>query len=88
VYGFMASTNPNPPICMALTIPGEAFGAEIVCTKVDVSKSDQVEKWIEDTVRVFGRLDGAANVAGVAAGDGETTCQTIVSRVASPPPFG
>jgi NAD(P)-dependent dehydrogenase (short-subunit alcohol dehydrogenase family) len=78
----MASTNPNPPIYMALTIPGEASGAEIVCTKVDVSKSDQVDKWIEDTVRVFGRLDGAANVAGIAAGDGDTTCQTIVSLVA------
>nr|XP_036574446.1 Levodione reductase 2 [Colletotrichum truncatum]KAF6780881.1 Levodione reductase 2 [Colletotrichum truncatum] len=33
-------------------------------TVVDVSKSDQVRDWIEKTVRDFGRLDGAANIAG------------------------
>ncbi|KAF2807403.1 putative short chain dehydrogenase/ reductase [Mytilinidion resinicola] len=53
---------------------------EITCTKVDVSQPDQVEKWIEDTVRFFGRLDGAANVAGIAAGKGETTVQTIKQK--------
>lgn len=63
-----------------LIIPGEASGAQIECTRVDVSNPDQVDKWIADTISVFGRLDGAANVAGIAAGDGDTTCQTIVSR--------
>ena len=56
---------------------------EIACSRVDVSKPDEVDKWIGDTINVFGRLDGAANVAGIAAGDGDTNCQTIVSR--SPP---
>jgi NAD(P)-dependent dehydrogenase (short-subunit alcohol dehydrogenase family) len=34
-------------------------------TKVDVSKRDEVDAWIDDIVRKFGRLDGAANVAGI-----------------------
>jgi len=34
-------------------------------TKVDVSKRDQVDAWIEETVKEHGRLDGAANVAGI-----------------------
>jgi len=55
----------------------EASEVQIECTRVDVSNPDQVDRWIADTVSVFGRLDGAANVAGIAAGDGDTTCQTI-----------
>jgi len=46
---------------------------------VDVSNPEQVEEWIQATVKEFGRLDGAANVAGMAGGDGDTTCATIVS---------
>lgn len=34
-------------------------------TKVDVSKRDQVDAWIESIVEKFGKLDGAANVAGI-----------------------
>jgi NAD(P)-dependent dehydrogenase (short-subunit alcohol dehydrogenase family) len=34
-------------------------------TKVDISKRDEVDAWIDDIVRKFGRLDGAANVAGI-----------------------
>ncbi|KEF61534.1 uncharacterized protein A1O9_03101 [Exophiala aquamarina CBS 119918] len=34
-------------------------------TKVDVSKSAQVNAWIEATVQKLGGLDGAANVAGI-----------------------
>ena len=32
---------------------------------VDVSQTEQVNAWIEKTVSELGRLDGAANVAGV-----------------------
>ncbi|KAI1859606.1 uncharacterized protein JN550_011914 [Neoarthrinium moseri] len=49
----------------------------ISVTKVDVSDAAQVEEWIQTTVKHFGRLDGAANVAGIAGGTGETTCETI-----------
>ena len=40
-------------------------GAEVVGTVVDVSKHESVDSWIAKTVKHFGRLDGAANVAGV-----------------------
>lgn len=49
--------------------------------RVDVSKSDQVDEWINATIREFGHLDGAANVAGIAGGNGETTCATIVGFI-------
>ncbi|KAI1336157.1 NAD(P)-binding protein [Xylariaceae sp. FL0016] len=34
-------------------------------TKVDISKKDEVESWIAGIIQKYGRLDGAANVAGV-----------------------
>lgn len=34
-------------------------------TRVDVSERPQVDQWIEGIVKQFGRLDGAANVAGI-----------------------
>jgi len=58
----------------------QKFGTKITIRKVDVRKAEEVDKWIEDSVAEFGRLDGAANVAGVAGGDGDTTVQTIVQK--------
>lgn len=47
----------------------EAYFSEkkviFLVTKVDVSKRDEVDGWIDEILRMFGRLDGAANVAGV-----------------------
>jgi len=47
----------------------EAFfseqGIKYDITRVDVSKRDQVDAWIEGVVDRHGRLDGAANVAGI-----------------------
>lgn len=37
----------------------------ILATAVDIRESSQVDSWIEKTVSHFGRLDGAANIAGV-----------------------
>lgn len=34
-------------------------------TKVDVSKRAEVDRWIDDIVEKYGRLDGAANCAGI-----------------------
>jgi NAD(P)-dependent dehydrogenase (short-subunit alcohol dehydrogenase family) len=34
-------------------------------SKVDVSKRADVDKWIDDIVEKYGRLDGAANCAGI-----------------------
>ena len=40
-------------------------GAPYLVTRVDVSRRAEVDGWIDAVVRKFGRLDGAANVAGV-----------------------
>jgi len=34
-------------------------------TKVDVSNKDEVEAWLDSVISKYGRLDGAANVAGI-----------------------
>lgn len=38
---------------------------EVITFKVDVRNFDQVENWTRETVKHFGRLDCAANMAGV-----------------------
>lgn len=40
-------------------------GAEIMTAAVDVRRHEQVDAWTGQTVERFGRLDGAANLAGV-----------------------
>ncbi|RMZ69623.1 3-oxoacyl-[acyl-carrier- ] reductase [Pyrenophora seminiperda CCB06] len=40
-------------------------GAEVMIRVVDVSKRADVDSWIADTVDHFGKIDGAANLAGV-----------------------
>jgi len=43
----------------------EKSGATVMTTVVDVRNRLQVEDWIKQTVDRFGKLDGAANLAGV-----------------------
>ncbi|KAL3462621.1 hypothetical protein BJX64DRAFT_276964 [Aspergillus heterothallicus] len=38
---------------------------DVLVTKIDVRQPDAVESWIQETVKWGGRLDGAANLAGV-----------------------
>lgn len=38
---------------------------KVTTTTLDIRKSAQVNSWIENTVKDHGRLDGAANLAGV-----------------------
>jgi NAD(P)-dependent dehydrogenase (short-subunit alcohol dehydrogenase family) len=40
-------------------------GAQVLAQVVDISKRRDVESWIAATVEKFGKLDGAANLAGV-----------------------
>ncbi|RKL26923.1 hypothetical protein BFJ72_g13520 [Fusarium proliferatum] len=40
-------------------------GTEMLVSRVDVSQRPQVEDWLDATVEKYGRLDGAANVAGI-----------------------
>lgn len=37
----------------------------VTCTKLDVSQRKSVDDWIDGVVKKFGKLDGAANCAGV-----------------------
>jgi NAD(P)-dependent dehydrogenase (short-subunit alcohol dehydrogenase family) len=43
-------------------------GAPFSMTRVDVSQRAEVDAWIEGIVSKYGRLDGAANVAGIIGG--------------------
>ncbi|KAF4980822.1 hypothetical protein FZEAL_3252 [Fusarium zealandicum] len=40
-------------------------GTPFSTARVDISKRSEVEDWLDDTIKKHGRLDGAANVAGV-----------------------
>ncbi|KAJ4156803.1 Short-chain dehydrogenase/reductase aba4 [Fusarium falciforme] len=40
-------------------------GTPFSATRVDISQRAEVERWLDDTLKKHGRLDGAANVAGV-----------------------
>lgn len=54
-------------VCIADLKPDETltFPTPFSITKVDVSKRAEVDAWIGGIVKQFGRLDGAANAAGV-----------------------
>lgn len=41
------------------------YKSQVLIYALDVRKYDQVEGWIAETVKQFGRIDGAANMAGV-----------------------
>lgn len=43
----------------------KGLGVPFMVTKVDISQRSDVDSWIESIVEKYGRLDGAANVAGV-----------------------
>ncbi len=43
--------------------------AKVLTKLVDVSSSQQVDAWIQETVSRFGQIDGAANVAGIVGRD-------------------
>lgn len=47
------------------TAPPSFSADRILATVIDVRSSEQVNRWVDDTVTRFGRLDGAANLAGV-----------------------
>lgn len=56
--------NRSEPLAKAAATLEES-GAKILSTVIDTRNKDQVESWIQSTVKEFGRLDGAANLAGV-----------------------
>ncbi|KAK7883461.1 hypothetical protein LTR67_011211 [Exophiala xenobiotica] len=58
---------------------GSRYQAKVTVKRVDVANTEQVDSWINEVVRDHGKLDGAANVAGMASGEGQTT-EDIVQR--------
>ncbi|KIV81153.1 hypothetical protein PV11_08592 [Exophiala sideris] len=55
------------------------YPAKVTLMKVDVAKVEEVDSWIDEILKDHGRLDGAANVAGIAGGEGQVT-EDIVQR--------
>lgn len=52
----------------------------VLTTKIDVSKSEEVDAWIESIIEMFGGLDGSANVAGVPQPTGQRKAPTILEE--------
>jgi NAD(P)-dependent dehydrogenase (short-subunit alcohol dehydrogenase family) len=58
----------DPEALKAAESANETFQTDpnrVLCTHLDVSKRPSVENWIAGVVEKFGKLDGAANCAGV-----------------------
>lgn len=53
---------------------------QVLTTKLDVSQSSSVNSWIGEIIATFGRLDGAANVAGVPQVSGARKSPTILEE--------
>ncbi|KAJ5673933.1 short chain dehydrogenase/oxidoreductase CpoX2 [Penicillium macrosclerotiorum] len=53
---------------------------EIHCTVVDVTSSSSLNEWIGTITAQFGRLDGAANIAGLAQGAGTRQSPTLLEE--------
>jgi NAD(P)-dependent dehydrogenase (short-subunit alcohol dehydrogenase family) len=49
-----------------------ALNTEVIGTRVNVASNQEVDDWVTATMKHFGRLDGAANIAGVAS-NGKTS---------------
>ncbi|CAK3768092.1 3-oxoacyl-[acyl-carrier- ] reductase 1 [Lecanosticta acicola] len=43
----------------------ERYGAKVITIRADVTQEDQVERAVEEAVKEFGRIDYAANFAGI-----------------------
>jgi NAD(P)-dependent dehydrogenase (short-subunit alcohol dehydrogenase family) len=56
----------------------KAAGANVIGVQLDVSKSSSVDDWISQTIDHFGKLDGAANVAGVASMPGGPILNSLI----------
>ncbi|KAJ6061279.1 short chain dehydrogenase/oxidoreductase CpoX2 [Penicillium canescens] len=53
---------------------------DVRCTVLDVSSSAAINEWVDSITAEFGRLDGAANIAGMAQGAGIRHCPTILEE--------
>ncbi|KAL8677963.1 MAG: hypothetical protein Q9186_005661 [Xanthomendoza sp. 1 TL-2023] len=60
------------------SIKNAAPNAKVLAKIVDVTSAQQVDAWIQETVSAFGKIDGAANLAGI---NGESTGKSLVEDV-------
>ncbi|KAI9148977.1 3-oxoacyl-acyl-carrier- reductase [Paramyrothecium foliicola] len=60
----ISDVNNDTVDAVAAAILAQIPGTRIITSTVDVSKADQVKSWIQETIDEFGKLDGAANIAG------------------------
>lgn len=56
----------------------KSTNTDVIGTRVDVTKSDEVDAWIANVVEHFGKLDGAVNAAGIIAGRDGVVFSNIV----------
>ncbi|KAL8940399.1 MAG: hypothetical protein Q9211_002288 [Gyalolechia sp. 1 TL-2023] len=73
----IADVRDEPLTAAADSIRTAAPNATVHSKKVDVASSQEVEVWTEEIVSQFGKIDGAANVAGVA---GKSTSKVRVAE--------
>ncbi|OAL25787.1 hypothetical protein AYO20_10342 [Fonsecaea nubica] len=71
--GIAISDLDQPGLIETQKLCSQYSAAEVTTTRVDASNAEQVDSWLKDTVKRFERLDGAANIAGIAGGDGQST---------------
>ncbi|KAH8846774.1 Short-chain dehydrogenase/reductase aba4 [Pyricularia oryzae] len=60
----IADVDPKAMASAEVYFSGQS-GAKYSITKVDISKRSEVNAWVDGIISQFGRLDGAANVAGI-----------------------
>lgn len=60
-------------------LSGSYPNLKVHTSKLDVSKSSEVDAWITGVVQHFGRIDGACNIAGVDSQPGIPSFQSIVN---------
>jgi chanoclavine-I dehydrogenase len=53
---------------------------QVHCSKLDVSSSEEVEKWMHSIIATCGDLHGAANIAGIAQGAGMRQSPAILEE--------
>jgi NAD(P)-dependent dehydrogenase (short-subunit alcohol dehydrogenase family) len=63
--------------CRPLTV-GESLSGRFVGSALDVRKDEDVRNWINSAAEKEGKLDGAANVAGVSGSSEPTNTESIV----------
>lgn len=64
-YNLSLCTKNNIPLLEELSREVQTYGAQVLIKACDVSKSSEVEDWIQDTLRCFGSIDVLVSNAGL-----------------------